>query len=211
MITVSSRATRYQQVDQPVTVATPSCCCCCCCCLAAAAGMLTFTGVEVAQRRKRFGGSWISLLLAVLSLPAAVTAGMYAGIRYGNANRGSGWAAYALGAAVWFAVGAALYVLAHRSARSLSNLRPVVTFVTVSVAFAATAVVEVLVTLFTFGIAWLFTVPTAIWAAVVLGKRVGRGPVVSEGTRPYATVTPESLHPGGPWEPPTSPPPLSGS
>ncbi len=181
--------------------------------------MLTFTGVEVAQRRKRFGGRWISLLFAVLSLPSAVTAGMYVGIRYVNGNRGSDWAAYVLGAAVWFAVGAALYVLAHRSARSLSNLRPVVTFVTVSVVFAAAAVAEVFVTLFTFGIAWLFTVPAAIWAAVVLGKRVDLDSSASDVARPYATVAPESPVPGGqaaPWEPPTSPPPtapppLSGS
>ncbi len=111
---------------------------------------MTFTGVEVAQRRKRFGGSRASVFSGVASVPTGLAVSIDAGVRYNDLlNRGTYQGPLSNDLGVFLvvmtsgiSVGVLLYVLAHRLARSPSLRRPIGKFLKVGVLAAVATPVE---------------------------------------------------------------------
>lgn len=107
--------TQFDDRRTRATLATPTCCCCCCCCCVAS--VVTATTVtalnahELAgQSERRSDSAVLYVIAAVLALPLAVLAAVFAG-RLADAGGASapGWYGLAVLLLIWPALLCALY------------------------------------------------------------------------------------------------------
>lgn len=169
--------TAFDDADDPVTVATPSCCCCCCCCcLVTIAGASAFAAADAhAEAEARGRPATLPLTLALLAVPVGVFVLLSLGVDdWVRLVAGLVATAVLFGAA--YAVAGARGTLSAGRAGVLTAFAAVGMIVEVYAALATAFVVELLA-------------PVAVWLGIAAARRL-------RGSRP-----------NGPPAPPTPPPP----
>lgn len=183
----------FDDPDDVVSYATPSCCCCCCCCcVTTLTSTSAFIGREIANSSEASNGRRITFawLTGILLVPGTIAA-MAVFAANGDSPAPAGIAS------VGFLVALAIVFGGHSAAGSRPGASWVRSGAALVIAGLA-AVGEVFLVLLSAGIFWL-SIPFGIWGAIRLSDRLhGKTPTSETPPRDRAYISMGRLPPPPP-------------